>query len=117
MNTMFEILKEVKFIVLIFLLILLNIGIVLSAPPVLYPNFPLVIGRYPNFMLPYFSNTLAEIAGLIFLSGLLHSRLLRRSRLIWIMMEIKKLFSRRFGGRIYMFINLMELFSPAGPRQ
>ncbi|EQB62494.1 MAG: hypothetical protein RBG1_1C00001G0073 [candidate division Zixibacteria bacterium RBG-1] len=69
---MFEILKEVKFIVLIFLLILLNIGIVLSAPPVLYPNFPLVIGRYPNFMLPYFSNTLAEIDTIPGLEIVLH---------------------------------------------
>ncbi len=61
---MFGILKEVKFILLISLLIWLNSGIVLSEPPVLYPNFPLVIGPTPavGFIpIPYFGNTFAEI--------------------------------------------------------
>jgi len=58
---MFEILREFKIIFLILLLILLNTCIVFSAAPILYPNFPLVLGPSPNFMVPYFGNTLAEI--------------------------------------------------------
>lgn len=76
MNTMLEILKEVKFIFLIFLLIWLNNGMALSQTPVLYPNFPIVIGPIsgPSIAIPYFGNTLAEIDSIPGLKIALHLR-------------------------------------------
>ncbi|HKZ22207.1 MAG TPA: hypothetical protein VJ165_03285, partial [candidate division Zixibacteria bacterium] len=74
MNTLFKILKEAKFILLIFLLILLNTGMALSEPPVLYPNFPLVIGPTPTsaIPIPYFGNTLADLDSIPGLKIALH---------------------------------------------
>ncbi len=53
--------KYFKICISIGLFLLLNISLVLAAPPTLYPNFPKFIGPASETMMPFFGSNLAEI--------------------------------------------------------